>query len=88
MTDNPSEQKLSKLEQKKQQLEEQIKTIKARQKQQARKDDTRRKILIGAAMLKEAKSNKEFARILSTLLDKNIEKEKDRRLAGFLSEHT
>ena len=86
MTANPSEQKLSKLEQKKQQLEEQIRTIKAQQKQQARKDDTRRKILIGAAMLKEAKGNEEFARILSTILDKNIPKEKDRRLAGFLSE--
>ncbi len=75
-----NEQKLSRLEQKRQQIDQQILAIKARQKQQQRKDDTRRKILIGGAVLKEAQADPEFQQALQAILDKHITRDHDRKL--------
>ena len=74
--------RLEQLEKKKAQLEAQIQQAQAREKQKRRKEDTRRKILIGAI----AKDNMDmhpdspFAQELAALLDQHITRPKDREL--------
>lgn len=65
-------------------LKEQSKALKARERQreqaQARKDDTRRKILIGSFYLSKMKDDDGFALKVKQQLDKYLTAERDRNL--------
>ena len=85
MPDQPSDRKLSHLEKlklKRDQLDAQIKLKEARALQQARKDDTRRKIIAGALALEHATSNpnSEFGKKLFRLLDEYVITDRERAL--------
>ena len=85
MPDQPSDRKLSHLEKlklKRDQLDAQIKLKQARALQQARKDDTRRKIIAGALALEHATSNptSEFGKKLFRLLDEYVITDRERAL--------
>jgi hypothetical protein len=71
---NPTDKKTALLK-RQEQIAEQLKLLRAREKQDERKADTRRKIIAGALALehlaKEPKS--EFARVLTSLLDHYVE---------------
>lgn len=53
---------------------------KAKEKQQARKDDTRRKILIGSCMLKITEEDEQARAKLIAQMDKYLTDERDRKL--------
>ena len=74
--------RLQKLRDKKAQLEAQIKDAAARERQQYRKDDTRRKIILGAFALEHLEKNKNsaFAKTLLPLLDEYVTRAQDRDL--------
>ena len=74
--------RLEQLAQKKAALDAQIHREKSRLKTQARKDETRRKILTGAIALAHADRDPDFHRLLYGLLDRFIEPDRDRALLG------
>lgn len=53
-----------------------------------RKDDTRRKIIAGAAVLTHAAKDEGFAAELTALLDLRVTDPRDRALFGFLTDRT
>ena len=69
----PEEQK-AELLRKKAQLEERLKAIDAKESAQKRKDDTRRKILVGAICLAHAEHKPEFREWLAGTLRKTLSK--------------
>ena len=71
---------LSKLLQKKEKIEEQIASTKARLKKKERLEDTRKKILVGAFFMEVKYKGKEDE--LAKLLDGFLVREKDRALFG------
>lgn len=73
---------LEKLLEKQKQLAAQIQAIKAREKEADRKLDTRRKILIGGAVLAMVKRGDWNQDKLKSMLDREIHAEKDRALFG------
>jgi hypothetical protein len=73
---------LEKLLEKQKQLAAQIQAIKAREKEADRKLDTRRKILIGGAVLAMVKRGDWNQEKLKSMLDREIHAEKDRALFG------
>lgn len=73
-------EKLQKLMEKKQKIQKQLNAIMARENKQKRKDDTRKKILIGSVVLAESKINEKTAEWLQKILDKRITKDADRKL--------
>lgn len=83
MTDARNTQ-LEKLLQQKTQLEERIKDAKAKIRTQERKQDTRRKIIIGAIAENHAEMypESEFAQELQRLLNRHVLKPRDRELVG------
>ena len=64
------------------QLEERLKAIEARESAQKRKEDTRRKILVGAVCLAHAEHKPEFKKWLMETLQKTLEKPAERALFG------
>ena len=76
---SPQEQR-DELLKKKQQIENRIKALEARQNLQDRKDDTRRKILAGAIVLHHAKLKPDFQKWLSDELNRSLDKPQDRAL--------
>jgi hypothetical protein len=76
------QKKLAALEVKRSQINAQIQAIKARENGQQRKDDTRRKVLIGGVVLKMLKTGEMPQERLTQLLDKYLEAERDRKLFG------
>lgn len=72
--------KLDALTEKRDQINAQIQAIKAREKEQQRKDDTRRKVLIGSVVLKMLKTGEMPEERLNTILDKHLDKQRDRDL--------
>lgn len=79
-----SNNRLSALEQKRAQLDAQIKALKARERQQVRKDETRRKILVGALAREHATTfpDSDFAAVLNGLLNEHVTRPQDRNLLG------
>jgi len=77
-----SNPRIDKLEQRKAQIEAQLKAARARDKTQKRKDDTRRKIIAGALALEHAEKNPngEFARTILGLIQQYVTSDKDRAL--------
>ena len=78
-----AEEKLKKLEDRKAKLAAQIERIKARQGAEARKSDTRRKILVGAVILEMVESGEWPKDKLLNLMDKKLTRPIDRALFGF-----
>ena len=71
-----------KLKQLKAQRQAVLSREKAKEKQQARKDDTRRKILIGSCMLKITESDDQARAKLIAQMDKYLIEPRDRQLFG------
>ena len=80
--------KLEKLLEKQRQLEAQISQITAREKEEERKKDTRRKILIGGAVLASFRRGDFPKDRLITLLDKRLTSDRDRALFDFLPDRS
>lgn len=74
-----SNDRLTKLEERKKQIESQIQQIKARHNQRQRKADTRRKILVGSYYLEQAERENRMEE-LKRALDKYLTRDLDRAL--------
>ena len=63
-------------------LDAQIKDLQARERQKERKEDTRRKIIVGALVLTHMEKNKrsEFAKKVNALINEYVVKDKERAL--------
>ncbi len=74
--------RIQKLRDKAAQLQAQIKDLQARERQQDRKDDTRRKVIVGALALEHMVKNKDsaFFKTLWPLLDEYVTRQQDRDL--------
>ena len=74
--------RLKKLREKKAAIDAQIRDLSARDRQQQRKDETRRKIILGAFALEHLEKNKTspFAKTLLPLLDEYVSRQYDRDL--------
>lgn len=75
-----TEARLHKLRKQRDALDAQIKSVQARARQQARKRDTRRKVLAGAAVLHAAELDLVFARQLHRMLDGFLARDDERAL--------
>lgn len=73
---------LDSLKKKEEQIKAKIQRLKAREDSAERKKDTRRKIIIGGAILAAVKSGEWSQEQLLSLLDKKVAAEKDRELFG------
>ena len=74
--------KLETLKAKKEQIEARIKNIEAKEHSRAKKDDTRRKILIGAMVMEQmGKTNEAKSKVLASL-DGFLTRPLDRKLFG------
>lgn len=78
----PESDRLKKLRQQQEELAQKIRLEESRLKEQARKDDTRRKIIAGAVALDLAGNNPQFRALLYQAFDQSIENERDRALLG------
>lgn len=80
------QERIEKQKERLKQLEERKKRAeskkKAREREQKRKDDTRRKILIGACMLKITEESQENHNKLMLQLDRFLTNDRDRELFG------
>ncbi|MEZ8023617.1 MULTISPECIES: hypothetical protein [Vibrio] len=72
--------KLEKLKRKQEQLKEQIQKEAQRVKAQNRKNDTRRKILLGTMVLDRMSKNDEYKQKILLMLDSYLKNERDRLL--------
>ena len=72
--------KLDQLTQKREQLNAQIQAIKSKEAIQKRKDDTRRKVLIGGVVMKLLRTGEMPEDRITKMLDKHLEKDADRAL--------
>lgn len=72
-------ERLADLEKRKQRLAEEIATLSAREKLRARKDEDRRKVLLGSIVLADLASNGELAAYVRTRLP-SVMREGDERL--------
>ena len=79
MNTNP---KLKKLQQKKDQIDARIKLIEAREKAKAKKEDTRRKILIGAMIMEQMEKSEEARKKILVNLNGFLTRPLDRGLFG------
>ena len=75
-------EKLAKLEEQRARINAEIQRVRAREQQQVRKDETRRKVLIGAMLLGKARSDSELKARLVQDLDAYLERPHDRALFG------
>lgn len=73
-------ERIRKLEEQRQRIDARIAAIRARAQTQARKDDTRRKVLAGSVVLKAVREGTLGAQVLRDLLDRYLEADRDRRL--------
>jgi len=76
------DEKIKALEQKQAQIKARIQALKARDTAQERKDDTRRKVLIGGVVLKLVKEGGLQQTQINQWLDANLNTERDRALFG------
>ncbi|MYL85210.1 hypothetical protein GTA51_20110 [Desulfovibrio aerotolerans] len=70
--------KIDRLKQKKEEIEKQLAELEAREKNKTRKEDSRLKILIGAAILADTKTKPELATAIQKILDRAITAKRDR----------
>lgn len=76
--------RLELLKEKRDQLNAQIQSIAAKEQAKKRKEDTRRKVLIGAVMLKMVKEGEYSEAQLLEHLDKHLVKQSERDLFGLV----
>ncbi|MDR3490321.1 MAG: mobilization protein [Bradyrhizobium sp.] len=74
----PNTVRIAELEERKKQIEAKLATLAAHEKVFARKRDTRRKVIVGAAVLAHAERDAEFARRLQMVLTLAVMREGDR----------
>lgn len=83
MTDAPPMSKRrEKLEKRKAQIEAQLDDISAREKAQARKDDTRRKIIIGGLVMARMEKDADFKATIDALIERGVTRAVDRQVLG------
>jgi hypothetical protein len=80
------EDKLKKLEERKNQLKAQIQKLRAKESTEDRKRDTRRKIVLGAVLLEMVKSGDWSEEKLHNLLERKLTRPRDRELFGLTLE--
>lgn len=78
----PDSDRLKKLRQQQEELAQKIRLEESRLKEQARKDDTRRKIIAGAVALDLAEQNPQFRALLYEAMNQAVTAERDRDLLG------
>jgi alanyl-tRNA synthetase len=79
--------RLEALKKRKAQLEQQIKNLEQKNAAQQRKEDTRVKVLIGAAFLADTLKHPEIKDLIKTVVNRGIQRDKDREIlkkAGWL----
>lgn len=74
-----AKEKLEELKRRKAKIDEQIAALKSREAAQARKEDTRLKVLIGAAMLADMKIHPKTAELIKEVLQRGITEKHDRK---------
>lgn len=74
--------RLDKLTIKRQQLNAQIQALKAKESKQNRKEDTKRKVLVGSVVLKMLETGEMPEERLNQILDKHLTRDGDRALFG------
>lgn len=74
--------RLDKLKQQREKLNRAIRKEEAAARQQARKDETRRKILDGAMIQKYAEDHPDIQALLDQLREKELKRDEDRALFG------
>ena len=77
-----NEERIEALKTKQKKIAAQMANLRAKQRTDERKRDTRRKILVGAVVLNQAETNDSARTKLWKLLDKSLEKDRDRELFG------
>lgn len=84
MENSTPQSRLEKLRQQKAQIDAKIRGIEARQQQQTRKNETRKKIIAGALALHHLEKNPEdsFSKKLNSLLNEYVTKPYERSLFG------
>ena len=78
----PESDRLKKLRQQQEELAQKIRLEESRLKEQARKDDTRRKIIAGAVALDLANNHSQFRALLYEAMNQAVTTERDRDLLG------
>ena len=84
MTVGTTTDRIATLERKKAQIAERLKTLTAQEAARKRREDTRRKIIVGAAVLVHAELDTAFAQQLKAVLDKAVMRDLDRKLLADL----
>lgn len=74
---SPSE-RIAQLEERKKQLEAKLASLNARERAGERKRETRRKIIVGGAVLAQAQHDPAFAALLREVLDKTVQRPTER----------
>lgn len=72
--------KIEALKQKKEKIEKELALIEAREKAKKRKEETRLKVIIGAAMVAECNANPETADLVKAVLGRAVTAQRDREL--------
>lgn len=73
---------IEKMKKKLEQIKAQIKAAETREAKKKRAEDTRRKVLVGAIILEEARKNPKFGAQLTAILRNNLTRPHDRALFG------
>ena len=76
------EEKIEELNAARQRITARIQTERAKMRKQSRKDDARRKIIVGAVVLAHAEHDAAFKNRLETLIEKYTTREADRKFLG------
>ena len=71
---------LQALKEKRAKIDAQIASLKSREKLKQRKDDTRRKVLIGASIMKEIEEGRFSEHQLDEIIERNLIRPNDRKL--------
>lgn len=77
-----SSDRLTRLREKKAQIDAQLKQLEAREREQERRNDTRRKIIVGALALEHAEKDEAFGAELYRLIARYVDRPQDRALFG------
>ena len=75
-------ERLAKLEEQRARINAEIQRVRAREQQQKRKEDTRRKVLVGAWMMAKVQSGEWPEQKLIEAMDSYLERDHDRALFG------
>jgi F0F1-type ATP synthase assembly protein I len=82
MAKKDSSERLEKLEKEKLRIEKELRAIRYQRKAEERKADSRRKLLIGVAVIEAVNDGKMTGQFLGEILDSYIVKERDREFLG------